>query len=95
MAHFMDVHRGMEGITADQLHQAHQADLAIEKDEGVHFERAWADPESGTVYCLSEGRRRRRSSASTNGRATRPTRSTRCRSPSERAPAAAHGSAVR
>ncbi|MDQ1069622.1 hypothetical protein QFZ32_005062 [Streptomyces canus] len=54
MAQFMDVHRGMQGITADQLMQAHQADLAIEKDESVHFERAWADPEAGLVYCLSE-----------------------------------------
>jgi hypothetical protein len=50
----MDVHHGMKGITADQLHQAHEADLAVEKDEGVHFEQAWADPESGIVYCLSE-----------------------------------------
>ncbi|MBD0424973.1 SCO4226 family nickel-binding protein [Streptomyces sp. TRM S81-3] len=55
MAQFMDVHHDMRGITADQLREAHQADLAIEKDENVHFERAWADPESGTVYCLSEG----------------------------------------
>ncbi|MEV5549438.1 SCO4226 family nickel-binding protein [Streptomyces sp. NPDC052309] len=55
MAQFMDVHHGMRGITADKLREAHQADLAIEKDENVHFERAWADPESGTVYCLSEG----------------------------------------
>ncbi|MEU5220082.1 SCO4226 family nickel-binding protein [Streptomyces sp. NPDC020807] len=55
MATYMDVHHGMVGITADQLREAHQADLAIEKDEGVHFERAWADPVSGTVYCLSTG----------------------------------------
>jgi hypothetical protein len=55
MARFMDVHHGMQGITSDQLNEAHKADLAIEKDEGVHFERAWADPESGTIYCLSEG----------------------------------------
>ncbi|MET8825792.1 SCO4226 family nickel-binding protein [Streptomyces sp. NPDC004610] len=54
MAQYMDVHHGMNGITADQLHQAHQADLAAEGAEGVHFQRAWADPESGTVYCLSE-----------------------------------------
>ena len=54
MSRFMDVHHGMQGITADQLNHAHQADLAIEGDEGVHFEHAWADPESGTVYCLSE-----------------------------------------
>ncbi|MEV5149400.1 SCO4226 family nickel-binding protein [Streptomyces sp. NPDC052727] len=54
MAKFIDVHRGMEGITADQLREAHRADLAIEADESVHFEHAWADPESGIVYCLSE-----------------------------------------
>ncbi|MFJ5777493.1 SCO4226 family nickel-binding protein [Streptomyces sp. NPDC093094] len=54
MPRFMDVHYGMKGITADQLMAAHRADLAIEKDEQVHFERAWADPESGVVYCLSE-----------------------------------------
>ncbi|WP_240134630.1 SCO4226 family nickel-binding protein [Streptomyces sp. MUM 178J] len=54
MAKYMDVHHGMKGVTAEQVKAAHEADLAIEKDEGVHFERAWADPESGTVYCLSE-----------------------------------------
>lgn len=54
MTTYMDVHHGMEGVTADQLKAAHNADLAIEGDERVHFERAWADPDSGTVYCLSE-----------------------------------------
>ncbi|MFI9328541.1 SCO4226 family nickel-binding protein [Kitasatospora sp. NPDC052868] len=54
MAKFMDVHHGMTGITGEELRKAHQADLAIEENEGVHFEQAWADPESGTVYCLSE-----------------------------------------
>ncbi|MGH3240022.1 MAG: SCO4226 family nickel-binding protein [Spirillospora sp.] len=54
MSKFMDVHHGMTGISADQLRQAHAADLAIQDEEGVVFERAWADPESGTVYCLSE-----------------------------------------
>ncbi|MFE9021971.1 SCO4226 family nickel-binding protein [Streptomyces sp. NPDC007808] len=54
MALYMDVHHGMKGITAEQLREAHNADLAIEEDERVHFQRAWADPESGVVYCLSE-----------------------------------------
>lgn len=54
MTTFMDVHHGMVGITAEQLKEAHNADLAIEGEEGVHFEKAWADPVSGTVYCLSE-----------------------------------------
>jgi hypothetical protein len=54
MSKFMDVHHGMKGITAEELKEAHQADLAVQGEENVQFERAWADPESGTVYCLSE-----------------------------------------
>ncbi|MFE2109596.1 SCO4226 family nickel-binding protein [Kitasatospora sp. NPDC059463] len=54
MAKFMDVHHGMSGITEEQLRMAHQADLDIQADEGVRFEQAWADPEAGVVYCLSE-----------------------------------------
>lgn len=54
MAKFMDVHLGMVGITNDQLKEAHEADLAIQSEEGVVFERAWADPTAGVIYCLSE-----------------------------------------
>lgn len=55
MAKFMDVHSGFVGVTADQLGEAHQRDLAIEDGEGVHFERAWLDPVAGKVFCLSSG----------------------------------------
>jgi hypothetical protein len=55
MARYMDVHSGFVGVTADQLREAHERDLAIEAAEGVHFERAWLDPESGKVFCLSSG----------------------------------------
>ncbi|QKW09410.1 SCO4226 family nickel-binding protein [Streptomyces sp. NA04227] len=55
MTEYMDVHRGMKGITNEELREAHRADQAIEGEEGVRFKHAWADPESGTVYCLSEG----------------------------------------
>lgn len=55
MAKFMDVHSGFFWVTAQQLAEAHQRDLAIEKDEGVHFERAWLDPEAGKVFCLATG----------------------------------------
>lgn len=54
MTQFMDVHHGMQGITEEQLRQAHAADVEIQEEEGVHFRQAWADPESGTIYCLSE-----------------------------------------
>jgi len=55
MAKFMDVHSGFVGVTERQLRAAHELDLAIEAAEGVHFERAWLDPESGKVFCLSSG----------------------------------------
>lgn len=55
MAQFMDVHNGFVGVTKEQLAEAHAADLAIEDEEGVHFERAWLDPVSGKAFCLSTG----------------------------------------
>jgi hypothetical protein len=55
MAKFMDVHSGFVGVTDSELHAAHEADLAVEGEEGVHFEKAWLDPESGKVFCLSTG----------------------------------------
>jgi hypothetical protein len=55
MAKFMDVHTGFVGVTKEQLKEAHEADLMIESDENVHFEKAWLDPESGRVFCLSTG----------------------------------------
>lgn len=55
MANYMDVHSGFFGVTAEQLREAHERDLAIEREESVHFERAWLDPDSGKVFCLSSG----------------------------------------
>ena len=54
MPQFMDVHTSMAGVTAEQLQAAHQADLDIQGEEGVDFQKAWADPETGHVFCLSE-----------------------------------------
>ncbi len=54
MGEFMDIHRSMKGVTQDQLAEAHQADLDIQDTEGVNFKKAWADPDSGMVFCLSE-----------------------------------------
>ena len=53
MPEFMDVHRH-GGITPEGLMEAHNADLAIQDDEKVNFKHAWADPETGMVFCLSE-----------------------------------------
>lgn len=55
MARFMDVHDGFKGVTREQLEEAHKKDQAVERDEGVHFVKAWADPDSGKAFCLSDG----------------------------------------
>jgi hypothetical protein len=54
MPKYMDVHHGMVGITPEGLTEAHNADLAIQGDEHVSFDHAWADPVSGNVFCISE-----------------------------------------
>jgi hypothetical protein len=54
MPKFMDVHKGMHGITPEALRVAHDADLAIQGEEDVDFQHAWADPASGMVFCISE-----------------------------------------
>ena len=54
MPQFMDVHSAFEGITQEQLKEAHHKDQVIEGEQGVHFIRAWADPKSGKAFCLSE-----------------------------------------
>lgn len=55
MPEFMDVPRSMKGVTPEQLMEAHNADLAIQDDEKMNFKHAWADPDTGMVFCLSEG----------------------------------------
>ncbi len=66
MATFMDVHDGFFGVSAEQLAEAHRRDLEIENEEGVHYEHAWLDSESGKVFCLATGPRARPSCASTS-----------------------------
>jgi hypothetical protein len=54
MAQFIDVHTGMKDITKAQLAAAHLEDEKFQAKEGVRFVKAWADPASGKVFCLSE-----------------------------------------
>jgi len=55
MGKFMDVHNGFFGVSAEQLRDAHDRDLAIQDSEDVVYERAWLDPDAGKVFCLVTG----------------------------------------
>lgn len=55
MPTYMDIHDGFVGVTKQQLEEAHRADLAVQAEEGVSFDRVWHDPRSGKVFCLATG----------------------------------------
>jgi len=54
MPKFMDVHSGFNGASEGQIKEAHAKDNELQKQGGVKFEKYWADPEAGKVFCLSE-----------------------------------------
>lgn len=54
MTRFMDVHHGMNGITAEQLRAADAADLAIEGEEGAPLRAGVGGPGLGHGDSLSE-----------------------------------------
>ena len=49
---FMDVHDHIEGLTAEGVAKAHQADLATQGKYDVKVLRYWFDERSGKVFCL-------------------------------------------
>ncbi len=51
---YMDVHRSVDGATADAVAQAHERDLAVQGQYGVSYEKYWLDERSGTIFCLVE-----------------------------------------
>ena len=49
---FMDVHDHIEGLTADAVAKAHQADLNTQAKYDVKYLRYWFDECTGKVFCL-------------------------------------------
>jgi Protein of unknown function (DUF4242) len=51
---YMDIHRHLEGLTAEGAEEAHAKDLEIQKKYGVRYLRYWYDEKTGKVFCLVE-----------------------------------------
>ncbi len=51
---YMDVHTISDGVAADDVAGAHQADLAIQGQYDVNYLRYWVDEGQGKVFCLVE-----------------------------------------
>jgi hypothetical protein len=55
MTLFMDIHEKLpEGATAADVAAAHEADLKVQDQFGVTYERYWVDEKNGRVFCLVE-----------------------------------------
>ena len=51
---YMDIHRNVDGLTAEGITGAHLKDLEAQEKHGVKYLEYWYDEESGTVFCLVE-----------------------------------------
>ena len=54
MALYMDIHRQVEGLTAEAVAGAHARDLDVQEKYGVKYLKYWYGEDSGTVFCLCQ-----------------------------------------
>jgi hypothetical protein len=50
----MDIHNIEGGVSAADVEKAHEADLAIQSEYGVDYQRYWVDEKAGRIFCLVE-----------------------------------------
>ncbi|MFN8454536.1 MAG: DUF4242 domain-containing protein [Anaerolineae bacterium] len=51
---YMDVHKGITGLTAEAVAGAHEKDLKVQPKHGVKYLKYWFNEADGTVFCLVE-----------------------------------------
>jgi hypothetical protein len=49
---FMDVHTTSGPVSAEDVAEAHAADLETQGGYGVEYLRYWVDPAHGKIFCL-------------------------------------------
>jgi Protein of unknown function (DUF4242) len=49
---FIDIHDLHGPVTAEEVAQAHQADLATQDEFDVDYRRYWVDTAQGRIFCL-------------------------------------------
>jgi hypothetical protein len=51
---FMDHHKGVEGLTAEGVAEAHGKDVEVQDKYGVSYHRYWFNEDTGEIWCLAE-----------------------------------------
>ena len=54
MPFFIDVHKKVEGLTAEAVMAAHAKDVEIQDKYGVKYVKYWYDESTGRVFCFVE-----------------------------------------
>ncbi|HKE36325.1 MAG TPA: DUF4242 domain-containing protein [Candidatus Baltobacteraceae bacterium] len=49
---FMDIHNKVDGLTADAVRHAHEADTQVQGKYNVEYLQYWFDETKGKVFCL-------------------------------------------
>jgi Nickel responsive protein SCO4226-like len=49
---YMDVHRTGGPVSAEDVTQAHAADLQVQDKYGVDYKSYWVDEQQGLIFCL-------------------------------------------
>jgi len=50
----MDHHRSVEGLTTEEVTDAHRKDVETQDEYEVKYHRYWFNEETGEVFCLAE-----------------------------------------
>lgn len=51
---YMDLHKGVQHVSRDEMNQLHQCDLNVQDKFGVKIHKFWINEEAGTIFCLIE-----------------------------------------
>jgi hypothetical protein len=49
---YIDIHEGVEGMTAEAMEEAHRKDLAVQEKYGVRYLKYWFNASLGKSFCL-------------------------------------------
>ncbi len=51
---YIDVHKKIDGLTAEAARAAHAQDIAIQDKYGVKYLKYWYDESTGRIFCFVE-----------------------------------------
>jgi uncharacterized protein DUF4242 len=51
---FMDHHKGVEGLSAEAVADAHRQDIQIQDEYALTYHNYWFNEHTGEIWCLAE-----------------------------------------